>query len=122
MFVSLALQLTLGSSNDGGASRLLSLNYCSLDYRCLCKTICCIACTTSHTGEYMAKKYLDMLSEWKINHDKVHLVLHDNAANMAKAMREDFLPFLDCFANTLQLIVNDGGTFPKSCYSYLGCV
>ena len=88
------------SSDDGGAS-LLSLNYCSLDYSCLCKTIYCIACTTSHTGEDMAKNTWTCCLNERLNHDQVHLVLRDNAANMVKAMREDFLPFLGCFVHTL---------------------
>ena len=62
----------------------------------------------SHTGEYMAGKYLEMLAEWEIKHDQVHLVLRDNAANMAKAMRDASLPSLGCFAHTLQLVVHDG--------------
>ena len=62
----------------------------------------------SHTGEYMAGKYLEMLAEWEIKHDRVHLVLHDNAANMAKAMRDASLTSLGCFAHTLQRVVHDG--------------
>ena len=62
----------------------------------------------SHTGEYMAGKYLEMLAEWEIKHDWVHLVLRDNAANMAKAMRDASLTSLGCFAHTLQLVVHDG--------------
>ena len=62
----------------------------------------------SHTVEYMAGKYLEMLAEWEITHDQVHLVLCDNAANMAKAMRDASLPSLGCFAHTLQLVVHDG--------------
>ena len=27
----------------------------------------------SHTGEYTARKYLEMLAEWEIKHDQVHL-------------------------------------------------
>lgn len=49
-----------------------------------------------------------MLEGWKINANKVHLVLRDYAANMAKAMREASLPSLGCFAHSLQLVVEDG--------------
>ena len=38
----------------------------------------------------------------------MHLVLQDNAANMAKAMRDASLTSLGCFAHTLQLVVHDG--------------
>ena len=49
-----------------------------------------------------------MLDHWEISTDKVHLVLRDNAANMAKAMREASLTSLGCFAHSLQLVVEDG--------------
>ena len=38
----------------------------------------------------------------------VYLVLHDNASNMEKAMRDEDLNSYGCFAHTLQLIVKDG--------------
>ena len=49
-----------------------------------------------------------MLDQWEISTDKIHLVLWDNAANMAIAMREASFPSLECFAHSLQLIVEDG--------------
>ena len=73
---------------------------------CLQKT--CIMCTNfPKTGEYLGAVYKRMLYHWEISTDKVHLVLRDNAANMAKAMREASLPSLGCFAHSLQL-VEDG--------------
>ena len=62
----------------------------------------------SHTGEYLGVVYKRMLDHWEISTDKVHLVLRDIAANMAKAMREASLPSLGCFAHSLQLVVEDG--------------
>ena len=62
----------------------------------------------SHTGEYLAKKYKEILATWKIKQDQVHLVLRDNAANMVKAMRDAALPSFGCFAHSLQLVVEDG--------------
>lgn len=58
---------------------------------------------SSHTGEYMAKTHLEMLAEWEIWLDQVHLMIRHNAANMAKAMRDASLPSIGCFAHTLQL-------------------
>ena len=49
-----------------------------------------------------------MFDNWKISANQVHLVLRDNAANMAKAMREASLPSFGCFAHSLQLVVEDG--------------
>ena len=43
--------------------------------------------------------------DWEIRLDQVHLVLCDNAANMAKAIRDASLPSTGCFAHTLQLDV-----------------
>ena len=62
----------------------------------------------SHIGEYMTGKYLEMLAEWEMKHDRVHLVLRENAVNMAKAMRDASLTSLGCFAHTIQLVVHDG--------------
>ena len=59
----------------------------------------------SHTGEYLAQVYKKMLTGWEINQDQVHVVLRDNTANMAKAMREASLPSLGFFA---QLVFDDG--------------
>ena len=67
----------------------------------------------SHTGEYMAGKYREMFAESEIKHDRVHLVLRDNAANMTKAMRDASLTSLGCFAHTLQLVIHDGVLFQR---------
>ena len=42
---------------------------------------------------------------WEIQKEQVHLIVHDNASNMVKAMREDAYPDLGCFAHTL---IDDG--------------
>ena len=97
------------SSDDGGASLLsLTTHWITDAFVRQSAVLHVLPLEESHTGEYLARKYLEMLSEWKINHDQVHLVLRDNAANMAKAMRDASLPSLGCFAHTLQLIVHDG--------------
>ena len=65
----------------------------------------------SHTGGYLGVVAIQckrMLDQWEISTDKVHLVLLDNAANMAKAMQKALLPSLGCFAHSLQLVVEDG--------------
>ena len=80
-----------------------------------------MALEESHTVECMAGKYLEMLAEWEITHDRVHLVLRDNAASMAKAMRDASLRSLGCFARMLQLVVQ-WGDFSVSGYGYSCCV
>ena len=63
----------------------------------------------SHTvSSYLAEVYKKMFSNWNISVNQVHLVLRDNAANMAKAMREASLLSFGCFAHSLQLVVEDG--------------
>ena len=55
----------------------------------------------SHAGEYLGVMYKRMLDHWEISTDKVHLVLWDNAASIAKAMQEALLPSLGCLAHSL---------------------
>ena len=64
--------------------------------------------TEAHTGEYIAAQVLSMLEKWEIALQRVHLVITDNASNMAKAMRDASLPHFGCFAHSLQLAINDG--------------
>ena len=97
-------------SSDGGGASLLSLtaHWITDTFARKSAVLHVMPLEESHTGEYMAKKYLEMLAEWGIKCDQVHLVLRDNAANMAKAMRDASLPSIGCFAHTLQLVVHDG--------------
>ena len=64
--------------------------------------------TEAHTGEYIAAQVLSMLEKWEIALQRVHLVITDNSSNMAKAMRDASLPHFGCFAQSLQLAINDG--------------
>ncbi|KAJ8396465.1 hypothetical protein AAFF_G00017710 [Aldrovandia affinis] len=49
-----------------------------------------------------------MLQRWNIDKTRVHVVLRDNARNMAKAMTDGNLASLPCLAHTLQLAVHEG--------------
>ena len=62
----------------------------------------------SHTADAIAKAFTDMFQAWGIPKGKVHVILRDNASNMAKAMKDAGLPSLPCMAHTLQLAVNEG--------------
>ena len=62
----------------------------------------------SHTGMYIAEKFNNMLSDWSINKENVHLVLRDNASNMERAMKDANVDSFGCFAHSLQLVVHDG--------------
>lgn len=62
----------------------------------------------SHTGESIAVMFAEMLSEWAIKKEQVHVIVRDNASNMVKAMCDGGYNDLGCFAHTLQLIIHDG--------------
>ena len=61
-----------------------------------------------HTGIRLADALLAMMQKWKIDKERVHVVLRDGAANIVKGMCDADLPSISCFAHTLQLALNDG--------------
>ena len=42
-----------------------------------------------HTGEYISRKFDEMLNKWDIERTNIHCVMRDSGANMKKAL---FLP------------------------------
>nr|XP_023693584.1 zinc finger BED domain-containing protein 4-like [Paramormyrops kingsleyae] len=68
----------------------------------------------SHTAANLATEFQAMLDHWEINHERVHVVLRDNARNMAKALDDANLKSLPCLAHTLQLVVNEGQLAQRS--------
>ena len=65
-------------------------------------------CRGSHTAMRIAETFCDMLEEWKVKKEAVHVVVRDNAANIKKAMTDAQLPSIPCVAHTLQLAVHEG--------------
>ena len=61
----------------------------------------------SHSGINICDILSELLEEWNILKSKVHLLLRDNAANMALGARLLDIPNLACFIHTLQLVIND---------------
>lgn len=61
----------------------------------------------SHTAENITKSLLDSVSDWNIPATKVRAVVHDNAANITKAVKDANIPSFRCFIHTLQLVIND---------------
>ncbi|KAM3843239.1 zinc finger BED domain-containing protein 4-like [Diretmus argenteus] len=61
----------------------------------------------SHTADCIRSAFVAMLQRWNIKKEMVHVVLRDNAANMAKAMRDHNVESLGCMAHTLQLAVGE---------------
>lgn len=62
----------------------------------------------AHTGEHIAAQIENMLQNWKIARDKVHVVVSDNASNMIRAMSDALFTHFGCFAHSLQLVIKDG--------------
>ncbi len=55
----------------------------------------------SHTAAALVTKYDNMLQTWQIPGERVHVILQDNATNMAKAMQEVGLSTSPCMVHTL---------------------
>lgn len=56
-----------------------------------------------HTSQYIEQKFTDMANAWGLQ-GKIFLVLRDNAANMVRAMRDQY-ESIGCVAHTLQLVI-----------------
>lgn len=56
-----------------------------------------------HTSQYIEQKFTEMVNEWGLQ-GKIYLVLRDNAANMVRAMRDQY-ESIGCVAHTLQLVI-----------------
>lgn len=56
-----------------------------------------------HTSQYIEEKFTSMVNEWGLQ-GKIFLVLRDNAANMVRAMRDQY-ESVGCVAHTLQLVI-----------------
>lgn len=61
-----------------------------------------------HTGEYISKKFDEMLSKWDIPSNSVHCVLRDAGANMKNALFLSDLNNIDCTVHKIQLVVRNG--------------
>ena len=62
----------------------------------------------SHTGEYLALTFLELLEEWQLSKERVFMILRDSGANIVKGLNLINIPHLSCFAHSLQLVVEDG--------------
>ena len=62
----------------------------------------------AHTGEHIAAQMENMLQNWEIPRDKVHVIVSDNASNMIRAMSDAAFTHFGCFAHSLQLVIKDG--------------
>src|SRR5215469_7811886 len=61
-----------------------------------------------HTGEYISRKFDEMLEKWKIERAYVHCVMRDSGTNMKKALFLSGINNLDCTIHKLHLRVKSG--------------
>ena len=66
----------------------LTAHWISADFEKVSAVLHVLTLEGSHTGVYICEKFTEMLSNWNISKEHVHLVLRDNASNMEKAMRD----------------------------------
>jgi len=86
----------------------LTAHWISADFEKVSAVLHVLTLEGSHTGVCICEKFTEMLSNWNISKEHVHLVLRDNASNMENSMRDADLNSCGCFAHTLQLVVKDG--------------
>lgn len=60
-----------------------------------------------HTGVNISETLSQLLEEWKIDDDRLHLIVHDNAANMISGLDILDVGHMSCFLHTLQLVIED---------------
>lgn len=61
----------------------------------------------SHTAVKIGEMLTEIMTEWNIGEQNVHVIVHDNAANMVRASELIQVDSLCCFLHTLQLAIND---------------
>jgi len=69
--------------------------------------ISCEEFSGRHTSKRIAGKLESILDGWGIKKAACHVVMCDNAANMAKAFQEAGIPIVGCALHTLQLAIHD---------------
>nr|XP_054592602.1 zinc finger BED domain-containing protein 4-like [Nothobranchius furzeri] len=68
----------------------------------------------SHNRATIAAAIAEMLNNWGIPLEKVHVILRDNASNVKATLEDMAVPSLGCFAHTLQLVVHEGLMLQRS--------
>ena len=58
---------------------------------------------TSHSASNIS----DVMEEYEVPSYKVHVIVHDNAANMNRAVANTGFNSLNCFLHTTQLVIDD---------------
>ena len=61
----------------------------------------------SHTADNISLMIKDAIHEFNIEASKIHLIVHDNGANVVKGVENTGYDGLSCFLHTLQLVIHD---------------
>lgn len=64
-----------------------------------------------HTSENLRDKLKEILSMWDIPYSKIVATVHDNAANIVKAIESNKTEFgepVNCLGQSIQLAINKG--------------
>jgi hypothetical protein len=73
------------------------------------------------TGVNIAQELQQIIDKFNIKKSLIRPIVTDNAANMALACTNMEVNHVGCFANTLQLAVEDGLKLPQICPKYERC-
>lgn len=61
----------------------------------------------AHTGSNISDVVQEVVEQYKIPPYKIHMIVHDNAANMIKGITNTGYSSLSCFLHTCQLVIHD---------------
>ncbi|KAK6175202.1 hypothetical protein SNE40_013713 [Patella caerulea] len=107
-YVGLTTDHWTSRSNDAYMS--LTCHFLTMDYKLKDYCLSVSHSPESHTGENISKAIVSEVKNWMPNMNKMKIyVVSDKASNMKAAARllpENFY-YLNCFAHTLQLVIND---------------
>jgi hypothetical protein len=70
------------------------------------KMLDCSSFHERHTSENLKERLLDVIADFDVS-EKVVCIVSDNATNITKAVIDSGIPWLPCFAHTLNLVVTD---------------
>jgi hypothetical protein len=111
----IALQKSLSFTTDTWTCQFTTTSYICLsahwlteDFTRKSALLAFQALYDSHTGENLAGALTNILKEWKVEADTCHILIRDNAANIAKGSSLAGIPSRGCFLHSLQLALNDG--------------
>ena len=106
LFISLTSDCwTASTSNSSFIS--FTAHWINDNYELRCAILQVTPFNDKHTAVNICENILNTMQKFNLSSSKVHLVVRDNAANMAAGITQANLQSLPCFTHTLQLVLND---------------